>query len=374
MSGKGTFWLLVLVPTFLGVWFSAADAAPPWASVLTFSRVEADPNKQYRLAEENGPWMILACSFSGEGALEQAEELVYELRKQHKFQAYVHPKRFEFGDTHGRGLDRFGAPLRMRHRRDNIHEVAVMVGNYPRVDDPKAQKTLKTLKHARPRCLEIQEDKPTHQSLAGWRMTQQKVQEVFGSAKKTKGPMGHAFITTSPLLPQDYFTAGGIDPLVVKMNKPVKHSLLDCPGKYTVQVATFKGKVIIEQREIRKAQSGEELGSELADAGNKAHLLTEALRMKGWEAYEFHDRYASIVTVGSFQSAGTPRADGKIEINPAVQSVMTTFAATPASVPAPSGTLPTAVKSLLGIPFDPQPIVVHVPKRSISREMAAGPF
>jgi len=47
--------------------------------------------------------------------------------------------------------------------------------------------------------------------------------------------------------------------------------------------------------------------SELEAAAEKAHRLAKALRMKGYDAYEFHDRYASIVTVGSFNSAGTPR-------------------------------------------------------------------
>ncbi len=99
---------------------------------------------------------------------------------------------------------------------------------------------------------------------------------------------------------------------MIEMNKNVPHSLLDCPGKYSVQVATFKGQVIIKQNEIEAIESGKkQLSSDLADAAMKAHQLTEALRMKGYEAYEFHDRYASIVTVGSFDSVGTPRADGR---------------------------------------------------------------
>ena len=67
----------------------------------------------------------------------------------------------------------------------------------------------------------------------------------------------------------------------------------------------------------------------MADAALKAHVLTEALRMKGYEAYEFHGRYASIVTVGNFDSVGTPRADGKTEINPEVHKTMEIFKAKP---------------------------------------------
>ena len=60
-----------------------------------------------------------------------------------------------------------------------------------------------------------------------------------------------------------------------------------------------------------------------------AHRLTEALRIKGYDAYEFHDRYCSIVTVGSFSSTGTPRRDGMIEINPEILAVIETFKAAP---------------------------------------------
>ncbi len=46
----------------------------------------------------------------------------------------------------------------------------------------------------------------------------------------------------------------------------------------------------------------------------------------GYDAYEFHDRSSSIVTVGSFDSVGTRRRRGKIEINPTVHKIMPRFA------------------------------------------------
>ena len=364
--------ILAVAVTISCAWSPVGEAAPPWAMLLTFNRVEADPQKAYRVGEENGPWMIMACSFSGEGAQKQAQDLAYELRKRYKLPAFTHGAEFKFGTTQARGI--YGAPLKMQHRVDNLQEVAVLVGNYTGVDDPRAQKTLSKLKYSRPKCLEIDAAGQTNQSLAGWRMTQRKLHEFIGSQKKEKGPMGHAFITTNPVLPKEYFTAPGLDPLVVKMNRNVTHSLLDCPGKYTVQVATFKGNTFIKPKDIRDVENGKHVKSKLAEAADKAHRLTEALREeKGWEAYEFHDRYASIVTVGSFDSVGTPRADGKIEINPKIAIIMRTFGGLPTTGPVPAGSLPTSVKSLAGIPFDTQPIMVEVPKRSIGREMAARP-
>ncbi len=96
--------------------------------------------------------------------------------------------------------------------------------------------------------------------------------------------------------------------------------------------------------------------------------MTVALRIKGYEAYEFHDRFASIVTVGSFNSVGTPRRDGKIEINPMIHQLMQVFAAQPR----PNGDGETELRrcAVVGILCDIQPIPVEVPKRSISRELA----
>jgi len=372
-------WLLILglasvASVGAGFWAATADAAAPWNKLFTRNRVDADPDKAYRLSEENGPWMIMACSFSGEEAEQQAQDLTYELRQRYKLEAYVHKMQFNFGETSGRGIDQFGASVRMRYRRgDEAEEVAVLVGNYQGVDDPEAQKTLQKLKYSQPGTLKLEKGKATNRSLAAWRHIQKQILAP-GSEKKKKGPMNHAFVTTNPLLPKDYFAAPGLDKMVLGMNKDVPHSLLDCPGKYTVQVATFKGEVIIEPSKIREIEQGKKVKSKLAEAAEKAHKLTEALRMKGWEAYEFHDRYASIVTVGSFDSVGNPRADGLIEMNPRVRAITRTFTAEPTNQPTPPGTLPNRVKTVLGIPFDVQPRLVHVPKRSISQEMAHGLF
>ncbi len=372
MSGIGTFRAMVLCVACAGLVASLADAAPPWEKLMVLKRVEADPDKEYTLTEENGPWAIMACSFSGEGADRQARELVLELRKRYKLPAYSHKVSFDLGKhTQGRGIDPTGAPLRMRYKRGSeLAETAVLVGDYPAVDDPEAQKVLQKLKASRPECLKLGDDRATNRSLAGWRWLQEQVRQQTPSSdsEKQKGPMRHAFVTTNPLLPKDYFVTNGVDDLVLRMNKGVKHGLLDCPGKYTVQVAHFTGRTTIKQDEIQRVKSGAKVKeSLLAKAAEKAHRLTESLRLKGYEAYEFHDRYASIVTVGSFESVGTPSAHlaGRTEINPNVHAIMKTFAASQTAARGmPAGAMQP--KTLAGIPFDLQPIPVQVPKRSIA--------
>ena len=367
MGSRGGLWLRALAVGVVGG-LAAVAVSSPLDGLLTFRRMEADPNRSYRLTEENGPWTILACSFSGENAVREAHDLVLELRKRYKLPAYVYEREFDFGEEAlGRGLDEYGAPLKLRYQRGSQStEVAVMVGDYPSVDDAEAQQTLRKLKYFRPECLELDPNHPTRRSLAGLRAIQQAILAP-GNEKKSKGPMGHAFVTTNPLLPNDYYAPKGIDKFVQAMNEGIDHSLLDCPGKYTVQVAHFTGRVILDQGDIRAIENGKEMDSKLIEAGEKAEKLAEALRLKGYEAYVLHDRHASIVTVGNFDSVGTPRADGRIEINRGVHAIMKTFGAEQMAVPGRAAGV-MKPKLLLGIPFDAQPIPVRVPRRSISSD------
>lgn len=353
---------LVCGCVLLGVTSAAAD--PPWSRLLAAHRVDADPEKEYRLTEANGPWLIMAASFAGGGAEEQAQDLVLELRKRYKLPAYVHEMKFEFTDAEGRGIDRYNQPLKFKYQKDGGEQIAVLVGDFQDASDEDAQKALRRIKTMTPDAIKIEDGKTTNQQLANWR-------EIcrWESGKESKrGPMSAAFLTANPLIPDEYFNPHhGIDPEVVEWNKPAEYSLLTCPGKFTVQVATFRGKSEIRQDKVRAIEKGEaDFGSSLEEATILAHKMTVALRAKGYEAYEFHDRYASIVTVGSFDSAGTPRADGKTEINPQMYQVMQRFRSKN-STDGGQGTTLLMPKTIINIPFDMEPIPIHVPRPSISQ-------
>ena len=178
--------------------------------------------------------------------------------------------------------------------------------------------------------------------------------------------MGSAFIARNPLIPEAYFTAG-IDPFVAKMNEKVQYSALKIPGTYSVKVATFTGYSTMRTAEIEKAKRNK--STKLEEAADKAHKLTLALREQGVEAFEFHDRHESIVTVGSFDSIGEPRADGKIEINPSIHRLIEMYGAKRQSLPGQPavGLMP---RSLKDIPFDVQPMPVQVPKVSLGTKYA----
>jgi hypothetical protein len=353
-------------------------AAPPWARLALFKHMEADPQELYPVNQDNGPWMIMAATFTGDGAVEQARKLVYELRTEYKVTAYTYQKEFDYTEpVEGKGLNPYGEAPKMRYRRDeDVVEIAVLVGDYPTVDDPEGQKVLQKLKNAEPKSLQVKDGEETSQALATLRAFQKQIKQATlpaDSDELKRGPMGGAFIVTNPLVPNEYFVPKGIDRFVEKMNEHVPHSLLGCPGKYTVQVATFTGHAIIVDNKVQQAiDRGEEPKSYLEDAAKNAHLLTEALRKMKYEAYEFHDRSSSIVTIGSFDSVGTRRADGKIEINPAVHRIMKIFGAETKIEPGKPPQVGQA-KKLGPIPFDMQPMPVVVPRRAISADYARAP-
>jgi hypothetical protein len=326
-----------------------------------------DAPSKFELTEKQGPWMVFAGAFAGPGADQESARLVAEFRERWRLPAYTYREHFDFsGKVCGNGLEIDGTPMEMQHRLPiAFDEIAVLVGSFPSVNDPKLQETLKFVKYCRPRCLEssISQNASTLR-FAGWRFFHQRLTK--NPEKKSKGPLGKAFVARNPLLPRQFFAPTGLDPLVASINEDVKYSLLTCPGKYSVRIATFRGNVVIDPREVQRIQQTGQWESKLAVAADKAHRLVETLRNRGVEAYEFHDRSESVVTVGSFNSLGLPQSDGTIELHPAIHRIAQTYGATHQPLPGRSaGVMP---KTVGGIILDVQPTVIEVPRRSVARD------
>ena len=392
-------WVLVLLVG--GLALAPADAREPlWQQLAFRKRVEADPNADYTLKDQNGPWLILAASFSGEEGETQARDLVLELRSRYSIPAFYYRRTFNQGDPNpGSGIDQYGGAIKRRFRRgDRVVGHAVLIGEFPTIDDPEGQKLLQRIKTLQPRSLISKEGKETSQSLAAIRKYHEQLKKQLGKSTN-RGPMGHAFFTRNPLLPREYFVPKGVDQDVAKWNQGLKYSLLKCPGKFSMKVATFRGWSTIKKtsnedskKQVRKAKDDDPL----VVAARNAHLLTLALREKGWEAYEFHDRLESYVTVGSFEE-GRLLATGKIVLpGREAKIIFDTFGAhTPKNVfnrPAPqdtmleqqqkqrfnsllSGGLGKVAKGFypkrfVGMPFDIVPEAVEAPKQTVSSAYA----
>ena len=306
----------------------------------------------FPLAEKDGPWLVLATTFRGEGARDDARRLVQELRRVQKLKAYTHEKAFDYtGAQPGRGLNPDGSPKKMRYANaEQIIEVAVLVGDFASFDDPRGQKVLAKVKGLHPEALSGTSGKS--QSFSDFR-------RMVGLERSAgKGPMHLAFVIPNPLLPEDYFARQEVDRFVLEMNSDVSHSLLDCPGLYSVRVATFTGAGTFDQKAIAGGDDDVQFEGRLVEAADNAHRLTEALRRAGWQAWEYHDRESSIVCVGSLQAATVPGAAGKAVPHPELVRISRELGPDPAKL-ATGVLLP---RTMAGIMLDVQPATIQVPR------------
>jgi hypothetical protein len=373
----------------------------PTSPTMAASRIEAVKGKQYRLSKRHGPWMIMVANFrdirktrveikrgrarrvaneryrDGLSAQEAADTLVFALRKK-GIPAYT----FSQSDVPDEvnTIDRFG-----RQRTATIFaqqgRVCVLAGNYPATDDKIAQRTLKHVKtRFKPKYLfDVDGVNKSQKTVAGI-MVELRNGAVFRRTPGKPSPLSGAFLTINPLLTPEEAAKRKRDPLLLKLNAGGKYNLLENPGRYTLVVATSytKSNVTKSSSQFRKALNSFQLTNHLDDTATDTWQLTRTLReglvpfrhssglgetQRKFEAYVFHDRYGSIVTIGSFASVNDPRVaelkkifGSKIRKNPntgrevLVAEVMT---------------LPDAKNkgtSLRSWIFDPDPRLIEVPE------------
>ena len=181
----------------------------------------------------------------GRGAEKQADDLARELRDRFHLRAYVDEMDFKFDDANGGRPAGYGSPIRRHYRRgDDVREDRGVGRRLPAIDGPDAKQMLMHIKTLQPDALNVDASK-TAQSMAQVRRWENTVLEKLGKSRK-RGPMAQAFFTRNPLLPREYFVSKGVDSFVAKMNEGVENSLLDCPGRQTIKVATFRGNTILQ--------------------------------------------------------------------------------------------------------------------------------
>ena len=79
MPARNRSWLVLAALVVLSS-STVVSAALPWNKLVLFKHLSADPTQEYPIADTNGPWMIMAATFSGDGAEQQAKKLIHELR------------------------------------------------------------------------------------------------------------------------------------------------------------------------------------------------------------------------------------------------------------------------------------------------------
>jgi hypothetical protein len=261
--------------------------------------IEAVKGKRYALSKQHGPWMIMVATISEptegmkvEGKTPEiaADELVYELR-QVGIPAYSFSRDEATGQIQTE--DRRGRETNKKYKLDK--EICVVAGNYDDIEPSSksgktAQETLAYVKKLKPACL----------NEGG----------IYRETPGQPGPLSGAFLTVNPMLTPDEVQARKRNPELLQINAGMEFSLFDNKGDYSLIIATFKGKSVTKQGEKDLESAFSKLtGQASVDVAYwDAWKTCNALRARGVEAWVFHDRYQSYVTVGSFTQERDPRA------------------------------------------------------------------
>lgn len=359
---------------------SALADPPSFTKMFRKKPPENASAQALKLQMENGPWMIMAYAFEGENSQAQAAQLANELRTTYKLRAYIHQKSFDHNE---RITDARGRTMKARNaNQSTLDYYAVLVGDFTSAENPAYEEALRVLKFAKPKSLGGDGSNPGAKLKGTWADIK-KVMKSNSEIKLEPGKMRVAIGTSNPLLPEDFTQPPLVDKFVKQMNSEVEHSLLENPKRFTVRVATFKGMEITVAKQSEDLKLSEESETPLERAAVQANNAVRLLRLQGIEAYQFHDRNSSIVTVGSFDSIGGNDAEGRFSYDPAITKTMATFGGTKASrgqFPVPKSlfdvvnyrNVPELMKGSEGekmklveaysIPFDLVPTVMAVPR------------
>jgi len=273
----------------------AAVGASPAAAA---NKIEAIRGKSYPLTAKHGPWMIKVASLFEEAEHQEVaivNELVYQLRKK-GIPAYTHRTTEESEDVES--LDRQG---RARHRKMTSQRamIAVLAGNYRSEGDKSRQPGTDSWEVGQQTLKYIKDKKKFNPDMTV---------EWKGIDVTVPLPISKAFLVKNPLLPPDELAKRNRDPLILKLNSGIDHSLFENKGKFTLIVASFFGKSQVAPKKFQQFENmfKDESKVSLDAAADESWKVMSTLRQLGFDAYVYHDRYKSIVTVGSFKSPNDP--------------------------------------------------------------------
>jgi hypothetical protein len=264
-----------------------------------------EPVEPYLLTRDAGPFMVMAHTFRGPDSARYALALVLELRRDFGLPAWifyqkVQPMRSNIRNVPPTAPDYVRAPdLSLPERVRIYDEAAVLVGNCRTLKE--SQELLNRVKKMHPKCIDGMP------SIWPWR--------------KGEG-LSRAMRCTNPYVPAQYLYPSKTDPLIRQMNGG-PHSIFHCPGRYTLQVAEFTGKSILEANGDKKLNLNQNPStldrvlqqSPLAHAADDAEKLADSLakvdeiQRTGYQPYVYHDRTSSKVTIGAFNSPNDPAAN-----------------------------------------------------------------
>jgi hypothetical protein len=255
-----------------------------------------EPIEPYLLTKKDGPFMVIARVFRGPDASRLALVLAKELRTEYGLPAYIFQKKVFPGGSMLRGVpptvpsEVMAPDVKLPEKIRTIDEAAVLVGNAQTFAEQ--EKLWRDVRKIQPRCLEKMS------SPFPWR----------------KG-LNSALRTTNPYIPAQNLYPRTQDKLVMQMNNGL-HSVVHCPGQFSLQVAEFSGRSTFDfntpggPTHILTNLKESPLRTAHDDAERMAEKLAKSpeIQALGQPVYVYHDRATSKVFIGSFNAPQDPNA------------------------------------------------------------------
>jgi hypothetical protein len=296
--------------------FILAGAVTLTLALLVFAKQDADPQKEYNVTPEVGPWMICAASYMGDTAPKMAHDLVLELRRDpYDLPAFV----FNHGAEERKKMEEDLQNQRRRQeellRQQGLHpdqplrprgvriqdQCAVLIGGYKDMEAARAALD-KIKKLPNPKSV------PVDKYMVASTDPNNKLQ---GLQTQDANIFRSAFVTRNPTVPQEKVDRS-IDPATLKhLNSSESYSLLKCKQPWTLAVKEFQGGMAIQPASAPPTLLEKLLGNKsdehMSAIGKQAHEVARLLHENlGFDTYVLHTPTSSVVTVGAYAD---PNAD-----------------------------------------------------------------
>jgi hypothetical protein len=297
--------------------FVLAGAMTLTLVLVGFAKQEADPQKEYNVTPEVGPWMICAASYMGDTAPKMAHDLVLELRRDpYDLPAFV----FNRGAEERRKIQEDLENQRRRQqellrqqglnpdqplpaRRVRVQDqCAVLIGGYKDMETARA--ILEKIKK-----LPNPKSVPVDKLMVAGTDSTNKIQNL---QTQDANIFRCSFVTRNPTVPQEKVDRS-LDPATLKhLNADESYSLLKCKQPWTLAVKEFYGGMTIQPASAPSTLLEKLLGNKseehMSAIGKQAHEVARVLRENlGLEAYVLHTPASSVITVGGFASPDDPQ-------------------------------------------------------------------
>jgi YD repeat-containing protein len=263
-------------------------------------RVEADPNKEYPISPEAGPYVICVKAYAGPDAHSLANRLALHLR-QNDWHAYVYDYTAEERRKAQEWLDeryKNVPPEARPHKTIRVQEQwGVLIGGYSDFDS--ASKDIPRVKKT--------PEPPEDPGFIDAQFIDQESKQIY-----RLHAYAQCIATRNPTMrqQQQQVDHNGPDPSWKQLNDGRPYNLLKKCGKpWTLAVAQFQGTGVVQPRSAGSqfldmigmgGKSGDVLEASAAQAEEVARFLSS--KPYNLKAFVLHTRTGSIVTVGAYDT------------------------------------------------------------------------